>query len=183
LRSRISAALVALIAVGTAGAPADAYEPSVAQLDAAARATGNEIAIAERIGETIFATHWAAEVSQISANSLAGHLIVGIRIQGVKFHRQLTREEFAAEIVALAGATFATATATEEIDIWASVPIAVAKGVVVSGDLAKPTTRTVFSISVRRGESAASLRARVAAGGEGVFVDPQWARAAFKTGA
>ena len=59
---------------------------------------------------------------------------------------------------------FAAAPAVEEIDLWASVPIDVGKGVIVSGDLAKPTSRTVFSITVRRGESTASLRARADAG-------------------
>ena len=156
------------------------YTPSVADLDATARAVGNQREIAERVGRSVFATKWSAEVSQISANSLNGHLIVGIRIWGVKFHQPLTRGDFVSEVVALVEKTFAAAPATEEIDLWASVPIAVAKGVIVSGDLAKPTSRTVFSITVRRGEAPAALRLRASRGDAGVFWDERWARSAFK---
>ena len=170
----------AALAMGIASGMAAAYAPSVAQLDAVARAAGNRRDVARRIGGAIFSTRWPAEVSQISANALAGHLIVGIRVLGVKFHRPITRDEFVSEVVALIETTFGAAPATEEIDLWASVPISVAKGAVVSGDLAKPTSRTVFSLSVRRGESLASLRARVSKAGDGVFWDSQWAHTAFR---
>lgn len=154
--------------------------PSVADLDAAARAVGNRRDLAEQIGKSIFSTRWSAEVSQVSANSFNGHLIVGIRIWGVKFHTPITRDEFVAEVVTLVERTFAAAPETEEIDVWASVPIDVGKGVIVSGDLAKPTSRVVFSLTVRRGESGDSLRARVVGSSDRVFWDEQWARSAFK---
>lgn len=157
-----------------------AYAPSVADLDAAARSVGNRRDVAERIGESIFSTRWAAQVSQISANQIGNHLIVGIRLWGVKFHHPLTRDEFVSEVVTLAERAFAVAPAAEEIDLWASVPIVVGKGVVVSGDLAKPTSRTVFSLTARRGESAAALRARASQNAGDVFWDSQWARATFK---
>lgn len=171
--------LASLFAIGLACGAARAYAPSVADLDAAARAVGNRRDIAVQIGQAVFATRWPAEVSQISANELDGHLIVGIRIWGVKFHQPITREEFVSEVVALIERTFATAPAVEEIDAWASVPISVGKGVVVSGDLAKPTSRTVFSLSVRRGEAPASIKTRAAATSDGVFWDADWARTAF----
>ncbi len=178
MRSRIS--VLAVLFAAAAGTAA-AYAPTIAQLDAAARAAGNRSDIAERIGESILAVRWPAEVSQISANELAGHLIIGIRIVGVKFHRPITREEFVSQIVTLAAMAFSAAPATEEIDLWASVPIGVAKGVIVSGDLAKPTSRTVFTVSVRRGESGSALRARIGAeNGEGVFWDESWTSTAFK---
>jgi len=179
LRNRIKIVYALLVVALLSGTAAAAYEPSVAQLDAAARATGNRRDIAERVGMTVFATRWPAEVSQISANSLNGHLIVGVRVVGVKFHHPMTRAQFVDEIVALVNAAFAAAPQAEEIDLWASVPIDVAKGVVVSGDLAVPTSRTVFSLSVRRGESIASLRERIAKTGDGIFWDAQWAQAAF----
>ncbi len=174
--------MVFSVAVGMeiARGAAPAYAPSVAQLDATARAAGNRRDVAQRVGASIFSIRWAAEVSQISANELAGHLILGIRILGVKFHRPLTRGEFASEVARLVEASFAAAPATEEVDLWASVPIGVGKGVVVSGDLAKPTSRTVFSVSTRRGESASSLRARLTGSSEGVFWDVQWVRTAFR---
>jgi hypothetical protein len=168
------------LAFGLASGAAMAYAPSVADLDAAARAVGNRRDVAQRIGLDVFSTRWSAQVTQISANQFGSHLIVGIRLWGVKFHHPITRDEFVGEVVALVQRTFAVAPATEEIDVWASVPIAVAKGVVVSGDLAKPTSRTVFSLTVRRGETAAVVRARASAASDGVFWDSEWSRTAFK---
>lgn len=180
MRNRTKAALLAALAFVGAAAAAAAHEPSVADLDAAARAVGNRRDVAERIGKSVFATEWPAEVSQISANEVDGHLIVGVRIWGVKFHTPMLRDEFVSEVASLVDRTFAAAPATEEVDVWASVPIAVAKGSIVSGDLAKPTSRTVFSVTALRGEAPDSLRARVSAGTGGVFWDPDWARDAFK---
>jgi hypothetical protein len=156
-----------------------ASTPSVAELDAAARAAGNRKDIATRIGDAIFATKWPAQVSQVSANQLDSHLIVGIRMWGVKFHQPMTRRDFVAQVVALAERAFAAQPGIEEIDLWTSVPIAVGKGVIVSGDLAKPTSRVVYSITIRHGEGSAALAAR-AAGTHGVFWDEEWARGAFK---
>lgn len=171
-------AVAAAVAIVSGVAAASA--PSVADLDATARAVGNQRDLAERIGLAVFATPWPAEVSQISANAIEGHLIVGIRVWGVKFHSPITREQFIDEVVGVVGRAFAAAPATEEVDVWASIPIAITKGEIVSGDLARPTTRTVFSLTVRRGESAASLRTRAAVPSADVFWDPQWARDAFK---
>jgi hypothetical protein len=147
-----------------------AYAPSVAELDATSRAAGNRLEVAERIGERVFRTQWPAQVSQISANAAGKHLIVGIRLWGVKFHRPITRGEFLSEVSSLIATAFAAAPEAEEVDLWASVPIAVGKGVVVSGDLAKPTTRTVYSISVRRGRKPGLA-----------FWDQEWERSAFKS--
>lgn len=158
---------------------AKAHSATVAELDANARAAGNRIDIAERIGDSVFKTTWAAQVSQISANALGKHLIVGIRVWGVKFHHPVTRQEFLEEVAALIDGAFAAAPEAEEVDLWASVPISVGKGVIVSGDLAKPTTRTVFSVSVRRGETAEAILAKSASA---AFWDQEWERSAFKSG-
>jgi len=177
---RLGLVAVALAATLSAGLTlARAAAPSVADLDAVARASGNRRDVAEHIGEAVFSTEWPAEVSHISANQLDSHLIVGVRIWGVKFHQPLTRDGFVDEVVGVVQRTFAAAPATEEIDVWASVPIVVGRDVVVSGDLAKPTSRMVFSLTVRRGEDAAKLRARIVAG-DGVFWDQEWVRSAFK---
>lgn len=186
MRSRIKGTafgrglLATLLTIGLASGAVRASAPSVADLDAAARAVGNRRDLAVQIGQAVFATRWPAEVSQISANDLDGHLIVGIRIWGVKFHQPITREEFVSEVVSLIAQVFATAPTVEEIDAWASVPISVGKGVIVSGDLAKPTSRTVFSITVRRGETPAAVKARASATADGVFWDADWARTAFR---
>ncbi len=180
MRNRTNVILLALL-LSVAGTPNSwAYMPSVADMDAAARAVGNRRDIAQKIGESIFRTTWSAQVSQISANQLGTHLILGIRVWGVKFHHPLTRDEFVNEIVALVARAFAAAPNAEEVDIWASVPISVVRGAVVSGDLAKPTSRTVFSVTTHRSESAVSLRSRMTAGGDSVFWDLGWTAAAFR---
>jgi hypothetical protein len=170
----IAFALTLLNTAASAAGP-----PPLAEVDAEARAAGNRKDIATRIGDVLFATTWPAQVSQVSANQLGSHLIVGIRIWGVKFHQKITRAEFLSEVVSLIEKAFAADPAIEEIDLWTSVPIAVGKGVIVSGDLAKPTSRVVYSITVRRGEAPGVVAAR-AAGTQGVFWDEEWARNAFK---
>jgi hypothetical protein len=177
LRKAAPAILASLMLATSAVAAASI--PSVADLDASQRAAGNRLDLATTIGRSIFSVRWSAQVTQVSANDLDGHTIVGIRLWGVKFHHPMTRDQFTAEIAALVQRAFEAAPHAEEIDVWASVPIQVGKGVIVSGDLAKPTTRTVFSLSVQRGESAASI-ARRAVLGPGAFWDEEWAETAFQ---
>ncbi len=169
-------ALIALFAL--LGGRADAARPALALVNATARAEGNARATAVRIGEAIFARSWNAQVLHVEANVHAAHLVVGLMLSGVKFHAGTTRDAFLDEIAALAAVTFAHSTA-EEADIWAAVPIPVAKGTIVSGDLAQPTDRTVFAVSVRRGESAAALTRRLRSQ-TNLFLDQEWAHRAFK---
>lgn len=145
--------------------------PSIDQLDADARAAGNLKPLAVRIGERLFATAWPAQVTQVSANGVDGHLVVGVRILGVRFHRSLSRTGFEIEVDRLVALAFAFSPQIEEVDVWASVPIVVGKDVIVSGDLAVPTWRPVFTVAVRRGIAPSLSRA---------FWDEEWARAAFK---
>lgn len=173
LRRVISAVAGIAVSAQMAYAAAFANTPTVAELDAAARAAGNRMDVAERVGDSIFRTTWAAQVSQISANAVGKHVIVGIRVWGVKFHRPISRAEFVDEVGSLIHTAFAAAPEAEEVDLWASVPISVGKGVIVSGDLAKPTTRTVFSVSVRRGRQTSWTSA---------FWDQDWERSAFNSG-
>jgi hypothetical protein len=180
LRNRIKPVLIAAFVFAAARSIACAHAPSVADLDAAARAVGNRRDIAQSIGRAIFQTQWPAEVNQISANELDRHLIVGVRIWGVKFHHPLTRAEFVNEIVSLTQTIFSAAPDAEEIDFWAAIPIDVSKGVVVSGDLARPTSRTVFSVTVLRSESTQALHERAIDDSNGAFWDGQWAHDAFK---
>jgi hypothetical protein len=169
-----------VLALTATGSVAFASAPSVADLDAAARAVGNRRDIAQSVGRAIFRTQWPAEVNQVSANEMDGHLIVGIRIWGVKFHHPMTRVDFVNEVVSLTGDIFSAAPGAEEIDFWAAVPIDVGKDEVVSGDLARPTSRTVFSVTVLRSESAQALHERAMEESDGVFWDPLWARDAFR---
>jgi hypothetical protein len=155
-----------------------AASPSVADLDAHSRASGNRPDLAVTIGEHIFGTTWPAQVVQVLANETGPSLVLGLRLSGVKFHSTLTREAFDGEVKTLIARAFAAAPQAQEVDLWVTVPIVVGKDVVVSGDLAKPTTKTVFTISVMRNESAASIDARLR-GGSNIFLDKEWAASAF----
>lgn len=157
---------------------APAASPSIDVLDAGSRATGNRKATAVIIGKTIFRTEWPAQVLKVYASGIDAHEVAGLTVSGVKFHEPLTKREFLDEIQQLVSLAFASAP-VEEVDIWATVPLSIGKGIVVSGDLAKPTSRTVFTLSVRRGETPSALASRLRAG-RGIFVDEEWAHAALK---
>jgi hypothetical protein len=171
-------AISALILVGQVLFPT--APPGVDRTDAFARASGNRKPIAVKIGQALFATRWPAQVINVYADGIAGHDIAGLHVSGVHFHHPLTRAEFIGEIAGLVRRTFAVAP-VEEVDVWASVPLNVGKGVVVAGDLAKPTFRVVFTLSALRGESANSLLRRMGQG-SGVFWDQDWERTALKKG-
>jgi hypothetical protein len=180
LRNRTSLSL-ALALLTLAPFAAHASAPSIATLDADARAGGNRKLKAERIGGAIFAIEWPAQVMKVSANSVDDSLVVGLKVSGVKFHGALTRAAFESEMTTLIGLVFATEPQVTEVDLWAAVPLTVGKGVIVSGDLATPTTRNVFTVSSRRGESAGALAARVKAL-RGIYLDEEWARTTLKKG-
>ena len=106
------------------------------------------------------------------------HLDCGLVVSGVKFHRPLDLRAWNDEIAALIDGAYAALPEADEIDCWATVPLDAGKGTVVSGDYAKPTSATVFSITVPRAKRAA-VRARLA-DGTGVFWDPAFAASLAK---
>ncbi len=179
MRNRTKLALALLIA----GAPGTAFAsaPSIATLDAGARASGNRKDVAMKIGDALFAIEWPAQVMKVSANETAGTLVIGLRVSGVKFHGSLTLAGFESEAMTLVQRVFSADPHVAEVDLWAAVPLTVGKGVIVSGDLATPTTRNVFTLSVVRNESEAALAERIKTG-QGVYLDEEWARAVLKGG-
>ena len=178
MRNRIKALLSLAVLLAVPGA-AIARAPSVADLDAASRAGGNRMEIARAIGEKIFATEWPVQIFRVYANGVGDHTVVGLGLYGVKFHREITRAEFVAEVSQIVTQTFAADPSIEEVDIWTVVPISVGKGVVVTGDLAKPTTRTVFTASLLRAEAARLTPMRFMNGPD-VYWDEDWTHVAFK---
>ena len=150
-------------------------------MDARARALGNRLDVAVAIGERLFTTQWPAQVLHVEANQIGSHLVLGLHVNGVHFHEAMTFDSFKREIMMLAAQSLTVAKDAEEVDIWVTVPIKVGKDVIVSGDLAKPTNRNVFTLTVRRGETPASLAGRLQSG-RNLFVDEEWARTAFKKG-
>ena len=107
------------------------------------------------------------------------HVDCGLVVSGVKFHRALDLAAWNAEIAALVEGAFAAAPEVDEVDCWATVPLDAGKGTVVSGDYAKPTAATVFSITIPRA-ARRDVRARLA-GGAGTFWDPAF-RASLSKG-
>jgi len=107
------------------------------------------------------------------------HVDCGLTVSGVKFHRALDVRAWDDEIAALIEGAFAAVPEAGEIDCWATVPLDAGKGTVVSGDYAKPTAATVFSITVPRA-GRGHVRARLP-GGAGVFWDPAF-RASLSKG-
>lgn len=154
-------------------------KPGVDRTDAYARAAGNRKPIAVKIGQALFSTQWPAQVLNVYADGIPGHDIAGLHLSGMHFHHALSREQFMGEVADLVSRTFAI-TPVEEVDVWTSVPLNVGKGVVVAGDLAKPTYRLVFTVSVRRGERTDALLRRMRQG-DGVFWDQDWARRSLNT--
>jgi len=131
------------------------------------------------VGEAVFKSEWPAEVFRVSANGVSSHVVIGFGLYGVKFHKPMSRMDFATEVATLVKRAFAAAPGSEEVDVWTVVPITVGKGVIVSGDLAKPTTRTVFTVSVTR-KDAALLTPTALLSRPGEYWDEDWARSAFK---
>ncbi len=152
--------------------------PGVSSTDAYARASGNAKHVAVTIGRALFATEWPAQVLNVYADAAAGLRVAGLHVSGKNFHHELSRDEFISEIADLVRETFA-ASDVNEVDIWTTVPLRVGKDVVVAGDLAKPTSRTVFTLSVLRSESAQSYVRRMRLG-QGVYWDQEWVRTALR---
>jgi len=149
-------------------------------VDAYARAGGTNKPLAVQVGKKLFQHEWPAQVLKIYVDSAGRHHVAGIMISGVKFHHPLSHAQFLDEIVGIVGQVFSAAP-LEEVDVWCVVPLNVGKGAIVSGDHAQPTARSVFTVTVRRGESPRTLRARIAAGGT-VYWDILWAKEALQRG-
>jgi len=134
--------------------------------------------MAVTIGRALFKIRWPAQVLNVYADGFAGHDVAGLRISGEHFHHSLTREQFLQEVASLVRETFAAAP-VDEVDVWASIPLRVGKDVVVAGDLARPSSRSVFTVSVRRGEPGGAFFRRLRAS-TGIYWDQEWARETLK---
>ena len=170
LRRLTSAVAFAAYALsGVVGSRAQAA-PSLNVVNAHARAFGTRKDTAVQIGAQLFKHQWGAQILRIYVDGAGSHQIAGIVLSGVKFHRPLTRVLFLDEVKTIIARALEAAP-VEEVDLWCVVPLAVGKGAVVSGDLAQPTERTVFSITVRR----ADRRVR----DDAMYWDAGWARDAL----
>jgi len=146
--------------------PALAETPSLADSNATARAAGNRRPEAIKIGRALLATVWPVQIMRIRVDAVGKHSIAGLMLSAVKFHQEIDRAGFLNEIELLVQRTFATS-GVEEVDVWATVPIPVKAHTTVSGDLAEPTSRTVFAVTCRR-EQLTGLVARLR-NGDGIY--------------
>jgi hypothetical protein len=113
------------------------------------RAAGNRHEAAVRLARALLTLEWPATVEQVRVDGVNGHQVAGLVLSAVKFHRALDAEGFLDEAASLITKSFENSD-VEEVDVWALMPIPVPKGAIVSGDLAVPTTRTVFACTVPR---------------------------------
>jgi hypothetical protein len=134
------------------------------------RSSGSDVATARRIAARLLARPLAAQLLRVRCERAGQHVDCGLVVSGVKFHRPLGLAAWNDEIATLVDGAYAAAPEVEEVDCWATVPLDAGKGTVVSGDYAKPTAATVFSITVPRA-ARADVRARLRSGA-GVFWDP-----------
>ena len=89
--------------------------------------------------------------------------VAGILLSGSDLHGPVTQAQFEADARAMALLALSNAPRVSEVDVWATVPQPVEAGTIVAGDLASPTERTVFSLTMRRDAPAARE-----------FVDKDW---------
>lgn len=113
------------------------------------RAAGSRRDAATALARALLTAQWPVTVDQVRVDGVNGHQVAGIVLSGVKFHRALGVEGFLDEVASLVARSFANSD-VEEVDVWATAPIPVPKGAIVSGDLAVPTAKTVFGCTVLR---------------------------------
>jgi hypothetical protein len=170
----LAAALLAFAPVAARAGGVPVGDPRVV-----GRSSGTDTATARRIAAALLAHVLPAQLTHVRCERVGPHADCGLIVSGTKFHRAMDLASWNAEIAALIDGAYAAAPGVDEIDCWATIPLSAAKGTVVSGDYAKPTAATVFSITVpraRRGAVRASL-----ASGAGVFWDPAF-RASLSKG-
>lgn len=170
-------ATVALACVGAMPRANVRADDAQAVVNAEARAAGNRRTDAVSLGMALLETRWPAQVLKVRIDGFGAHEVAGLVLSGVKFHAPTDCAAFTNEVVALVQQAFAHSR-VEEVDVWATVPLHVGEHVVVAGDNAQPTTRTVFGATVRRNE-AATFANRLRAG-TGVFWDDTWKRSLTK---
>lgn len=170
------------VAIGFAAIAFVAAAPPEAGLQNARvvqRSSGGDLVTARKIAAALLARTLPAQLMRVRCERAAGHVDCGLIVSGTKFHRALDLASWNAEIATLIAGAYATVPELDELDCWATVPLDAGKGAVVSGDFARPTSATVFSITVPRAGRTGVAR-RLAAG-QGIFWDPAF-RAALSKG-
>ena len=135
------------------------------------RSEGNAPVIAERVGVALLSGDFPESILKVRVLKTAPAVVAGIMLSGVKFHAPVSRQTFEADVSEMIYRTFASDASISEVDVWAVVPLRVSATATVSGDLAVPTDRTVFSASVLRADWV-----RDASGLGTTYWEPTWLR-------
>lgn len=144
---------------------------------ATARARGTDMTTAIAVARALLAHPLDAQLVRVRCERLNAHRVCGLTLSGTKFHRPLDRAGFLGEVRLLVRGAFAAAP-IDEVDLWTTVPLDAGHGAVVSGDLAKPTSATVFAVTVPK--SALAGLDRQLASGHDVFWDSEFAASLAK---
>lgn len=159
--------LAAVLFAASSQPVSSAPHPSLATVKADARAEGNRLAQARALARVLLERPLPAQLLKVRVDGVGAHEVAGLVLSGVKFHGNLDRAGFEREVAALVARAFAVSS-VEEVDVTTIVPIAFLPGTIVSGDLAKPTARTVYTATIRR--AGRSQRASA------TYADPAWER-------
>ncbi len=114
------------------------------------RSAGNDPQAAEAIAVALLARKFPEQILKVHVLASQPATVAGIVLSGVKFHRAVNRERFTADVREMVELAFEAAPSVNEVDVWATVPLAVPAGTAVSGDYAAPTAMTVFSAVIPR---------------------------------
>ena len=114
------------------------------------RTAGNDPQAAEAIAVALLARKFPEQILKVHVLASQPATVAGIVLSGVKFHRAVNRERFTADVREMVELAFEAAPSVREVDVWATVPLAVPAGATVSGDYAVPTAATVFSAVIAR---------------------------------
>ena len=141
-----------LAATGSGAIAAPALSIAEVRDIAKDRIAGNAPDVAERVAVALLSAGYPEQILKVRTCKTEPAVVAGIMLSGVKFHAPVDRQTFAADAADMIYRAFAADPSVSEVDVWAVVPIAVPPHADVSGDLAVPTNRTVFSAAVQRGD-------------------------------
>ena len=141
-----------LAATGSSAIAAPALNMAEVRDIAKDRIAGNAPDVAERVAVALLSAGYPEQILKVRTYKTEPAVVAGIMLSGVKFHAPVDRQTFAADAADMIYRAFAADPSVSEVDVWAVVPIAVPPHADVSGDLAVPTNRTVFSAAVLRGD-------------------------------
>jgi len=151
LRGRGDALIRRVLDVSSAVAGASPQMPAAEVRDIAkSRIAGNAPDVAERVAVALLSAGYPEQILKVRTYKTEPAVVAGIMLSGVKFHASINRQTFAADAADMVYRAFAADPRVTEVDVWAVVPIPVPPHADVSGDLAVPTNRTVFSAAVLR---------------------------------